>query len=241
MTDNSSSPRTNGRNLGTGRAYLLDRLAREGHTEWLKRIEAGEVSAFSVAVHLGWAKRPPTKYGEHSNQAKRRRRLLSRDTELTHGQEMELWLGPSHRGSVFRSSEEAETAWLMHRERLMAAWAKHGRRPAGWWAFEAPFARPDHDVERSALWEADLLSEEERAELELDWKREFDRAQRRGFWYCNGPGDFFEGKKARAAHYQWADIPERLIREWTAQRRRTKTPASEEVVSEQSGPVADSA
>jgi hypothetical protein len=55
-----------------------------------------------------------------------RRHLRSR---LTGDQKMELWLGPSHRGSAFRSREELQEAWLTNRDRVMAAHAKWGRRP----------------------------------------------------------------------------------------------------------------
>jgi hypothetical protein len=56
------------------------------------------------------------------------RRHLRR--ELTWEEEMELWLGPSHRGSLFASREDLQQAWLANRDRLMAVWGKHGRRPA---------------------------------------------------------------------------------------------------------------
>jgi hypothetical protein len=132
---------------------------------------------------------------------------------------MELWLGASHHGSAFRSREELHEAWLANRDRLMTLWAKHGKRPAGWWEFEAPFPRP-FEHEASALYEAELLTESESTELVARWRREFERAWRPGFFHCEGPGAFFHGTIARRKHYAWADIPRALVKEWTAQRRR---------------------
>jgi hypothetical protein len=42
---------------GNSRAYLLARLERD-RPDLAAQVEAGEVSAFSVAVELGWARRP---------------------------------------------------------------------------------------------------------------------------------------------------------------------------------------
>jgi hypothetical protein len=63
---------------GNSRAYVLARLQREGLTDWIDAIVDGRVSAFAVATHLGWVKRPATLSGENSNQAKRRRWNLAR-------------------------------------------------------------------------------------------------------------------------------------------------------------------
>lgn len=62
--------------------YILARLEREGLTDWIEAIRMRRISAFAVAVELGWAKRPQTLHGENCNQAKRRafdiRRLIQR-------------------------------------------------------------------------------------------------------------------------------------------------------------------
>jgi hypothetical protein len=145
---------------------------------------------------------------------------------LTDEQTMELWLGPSHRGSAFDSREELYQAWLKHRDKVMATWAKHGKRPAGWWEFEAPFPRP-FEHEASALYEHGLLGEQERAELLSRWRREFVRANEPNFFFCDGPGRILKGEPARVAHYRWADIPSALIEEWT---EATPAPAAEEPV-----------
>jgi hypothetical protein len=145
------------------------------------------------------------------------RRHLRR--ELTWEEEMELWLGPSHRGSLFASREDLQQAWLANRDRLMAVWGKHGRRPAAWWEFEAPFPRPS-GREQSSLYEAGLLTEEERVELVTWWRQQFERGYEPHFFYCEGPGRLFSGAVARRKHYAWADIPRALLRESTMQRRR---------------------
>jgi hypothetical protein len=140
--------------------------------------------------------------------------------ELTHEQEMELWLGPSHRGPAFGSEDERHVAWLRHRDRLMTAWAKHGRRPHGWWLYESPIPRPRDGTEQSSLFEAGLLTEAESAELLADWREQFERAYRPNFFHCDGPGRLFSGAIARRKHFEWADIPKPLIRRWTEERRR---------------------
>jgi hypothetical protein len=152
------------------------------------------------------------------------RHVVSRPyrSELTHRQELELCLGPSHHGSAFGSRSELHQAWRRHRDRLMAAWAKHGKRPAGWWEFEAPFPRPHFEREQSTLYEANLLPESEAIALVAWWREQFERAWDTHFFFCDGPGAFSEGALARRKHYDWADIPRQLVRNWTAQRRRRK-------------------
>jgi hypothetical protein len=57
---------------GTGRDYLLSRLAREGHVDWLAAIAAGRLTPYAAGVELGWIRRPATLSGGSSNQANRR-------------------------------------------------------------------------------------------------------------------------------------------------------------------------
>jgi hypothetical protein len=135
-------------------------------------------------------------------------------------QEMELWLGPSHRGSAFHSEEERQSAWFRHRERLLEWLARHGRRPWGWWRYEAPFKYPGRDLERSRLFRANLLSDAERAMLLEDWRREFELAQQPDFCEVIGPGQILEGDEARRSRYRWADIPTELVTKWTTEHRR---------------------
>jgi hypothetical protein len=91
--------------------------------------------------------------------------------KLTHSQELEFWLGPAHHGSSFESDEHRRAAWFRHREKLMRLWGKGGRRPMGWWLYEASewelrgYAGYEH--ERSILYETSgVLGEQERTELE---------------------------------------------------------------------------
>ena len=52
------------RSRGNSREYILARLEREGLTGWIEAIRMRRISAFAVAVDLGWAKRPQTIHGE---------------------------------------------------------------------------------------------------------------------------------------------------------------------------------
>src|SRR5262249_58076938 len=87
---------------------------------------------------------------------------------LTYDQLQELWLGPSHDGSYFGDRAKLEQAWKMNRDLVMRLWGRHGRRPMIWWCLDAPglgLKWPGHDREQSYLYEHDVLSETERAEL----------------------------------------------------------------------------
>lgn len=97
----------------------------------------------------------------------------------------------------------------------------HGRRSHIWWQFEAgDLQYPGRDRERSVLYEAGLLTESESSVLVAQWRREFERAWRPAFFYCEGPDAFFHGVVARRKLYRWADIPRALVRKWRSQRRR---------------------
>lgn len=67
--------------------------------------------------------------------------------------------------------------------------------------------------EASVLYDNDLLEPDERAELIERWREHFDKAQAPGFSYCVGQHPtrpealWLSGRKAREAHYRWADIP----------------------------------
>src|SRR5262249_45594695 len=130
---------------------------------------------------------------------------------LTLGELEELWLGAHPTtGSLFRSREELVAAWAQGRAVVMRLWGSHGRRPLGWWEFEAgDLEHPGYFRERSVLWRAGVLSEAERIELEHQWKAEFAAA--RGM-----------DARARREHFEHHDVPDELIREWTAARRRRR-------------------
>jgi hypothetical protein len=147
---------------------------------------------------------------------------------------MELWLGAPDGGSSFASEEQRQAAWTRHRDRLMELWGCHGRRPVGWWQYEAPgeMYYPGPDLEQSTLYEAGLLTEIERAEQVARWRHEFERAHAPDFFICLGSGRFLAGEEARAAHFRWADIPPSLVEEWSAERqqRAKKEPAAETAI-----------
>jgi hypothetical protein len=155
---------------------------------------------------------------------------------VTSAQWQELWLGPGGT-SVFTSREELKDAWQRARERMVASLSP-GRRPMGWWEFDAgDLKHPGYANERSTLWRADKLTPEERVTLETEWKAAFQEAQPDDFTLNDGSGEIFVGDCARAEHYCHHDIPRELIKRWTAaaRRRRARQPVissapTEEVV-----------
>ena len=131
----------------------------------------------------------------------------------------ELHLGPNQMGSLFETREELQAAWQEYRVELMAWFARNGRRPAAWWEFECPPGLHfDYDRERSILWEAGIVTGEERTELEAKWRKEFEQADRPDF-FTHSNGKVVRGAAARRAHYRWADIPRALVEAWTAERQ----------------------
>ena len=141
---------------------------------------------------------------------------------LSHSQEMALWMGEVPQKPAFRDEEEAREAWFYHRDRLLAALGRHGRRPMAWWHFESKLSWPGYDRQQSVLFEAGVLTEEEAAELVAWWHEQFERAQRPDFFFCAGPGRLFSGADARRRQYAWADIPDRLVKEWEATYRGSR-------------------
>ena len=139
---------------------------------------------------------------------------------LSHEQEMVLQYGAKERwAEAFATEEEYRDAWIRNRDRLLAGY-RNGRRPAAWWTLESPIPFPGYERQQSVLYEAGLLTEPERAALVDWWREQFERGWGPHFFFCDGPGRFFEGAVGRRKHYDWADIPHELVREWTAQRRR---------------------
>jgi hypothetical protein len=136
---------------------------------------------------------------------------------------MELWLGPSHHGSAFESDEHRRAAWFRYRDRIMQRWGRGGHRPQGWWMYEAPEGLwyPGHDHERSVLYTAGALTEEEARELRERWREEFDRSWEPHFSFCAGPEKIFTGDAGRVKHCLWADVPPDLYEEWMAERQRS--------------------
>jgi hypothetical protein len=123
---------------------------------------------------------------------------------------MELWLGPPGPGRerVFADAVAARAAWFKHRDHLRVP-NSAGRRAWAWWCFEGHgLAYPGYDRERSTLWAAGLLLDDnERGALEAEWRAAFDLAQR-----------LPAGE--RNAVFAWADIPKELVRRWSSPRRK---------------------
>ena len=124
---------------------------------------------------------------------------------LTHDEMQELWLGPTHRGSLFRNREELRDAWERGRDLAMSLWAKGGHRPMAWWQFDKPPGlKFDFNHQASILYDNGLLADDERRELEQSWRRQFNLAQKN-----RDPAD-------RDKAYQEADIPTSLLKRWAA-------------------------
>jgi hypothetical protein len=133
----------------------------------------------------------------------------------------ELQYGPSpYLGSCFNSRQELADAWQRVRERMMAS-SNPGRRPAAFYEFEFTGSRPPYDTERSTLWSKGLLRADEKEALERQWKADFVEAQAPDFTLSTGD-EVLKGDFARAAHYRWADIPNTLVRRWSAAARRRR-------------------
>jgi hypothetical protein len=163
----------------------------------------------------------PTVDREEGAMPVKERTPKERRHQLNHEQEQELWLGPTRRGSAFADAAQAQWAWTSNRNLLMQRYARGARRPLAWWKFESSVAWPGRDHERAALFRAEVLADDERAELVACWRAEFDKAQQDGFRFCAGLGRFLQGATARRAHYRWADIPNELVQRWSAQQLTT--------------------
>jgi len=143
-------------------------------------------------------------------------RLAPNDIEtcgLSFSELQELWLGPGHTGSLFDSPEELRAAWDRGRDVVMRLWAQNGRRPMGWWEFEAPdlgLELPGYDRQPRYLYEVGVLEEAEALEIMQTWRRAFERGQK-------------------------ADIPPALLRRWKTERRRKKTAVAKPIQAEVSG------
>jgi len=141
-------------------------------------------------------------------------------------QQGELWLGPGDSGSAFESDEHRREVWFRYRDKLMQLWGKNGRRPYGWWRYEAAsFGLPSRhpgDHQKSILYEfgGDALGAEERTELEREWKREFDRSWDEHFFYCAGPDKIFSGDDARWQHWLFVDLPPPLLEKFMGERQQ---------------------
>jgi hypothetical protein len=113
---------------------------------------------------------------------------------LSFEQERSLEFGEYGGAPAFPSGAARREAWMRHRDHFLR-YCRYGQRPQAWWDYEAPIPYPrDHDYRQAALWEAGLLSDQERKELEAEWREHFEKAQEPGFQYCIGhrkKGDTF--------------------------------------------------
>jgi hypothetical protein len=106
---------------------------------------------------------------------------------------------------------------IQHRDELMD---EDGRRPSGWWDYESDKHRVSYPGNESmataVLYEAGLLTPDERTRSVDTWRYHFDRAQYPGFSYQTG-GVSLQGAEARQAFYRWAGIPRSLLQRWTSE------------------------
>jgi hypothetical protein len=204
---------------GTSISHLRKRLIAVGRRDLLQAAEDGKISIYAAATAAGLRVRRPIAGTGNSSRAKRRQRALERivsEGPSVSAQQQELWLGAGRAGSLWCTPAELRRAWLLHRDQVMAWWGNHGRRPQGWWRFEADgLAWPGREQERSVLWRANRLTDAERVELERFWRVEFNRCTARNFAIVKPwPDPPLEGDAARAAHLAWADCPRELIEAW---------------------------
>jgi hypothetical protein len=144
---------------------------------------------------------------------------------LSYSELQELWLGPCNGGSVFADAEQLRAAWDCT---CMKLWGAHGRRPQAWWflgdAASLGLQWPGRDRERSYLYAAGALSEQERSELEREWRQAFDLT--RSGSESDSKRVTKAERRAQREAFEHADIPHELITAWAAtQRRRRRQPA----------------
>jgi hypothetical protein len=200
------APKRKGR--PTGRLALIRRLRRD-HPDLHQQVLAGELTPHRAAIAAGFLRKP------------REPKPPVSAIGITPLQEMDLWLGPSYHGSAFSTDQERRRLWAAHRERIMEYWGQDGRRPQAWWRYDAPhIPYPGYARERSALFEAGLLTKSEAKALTAEWRAEFQRASQPNFFFTTAPGEILQGEAARQKHFAWADIPTALVQQWEAARQR---------------------
>jgi hypothetical protein len=142
---------------------------------------------------------------------------------LNFAQQQELWLGVCRNSSAFENEAHARVAWARHKGRIMELWGRNGRRPVAWWHFEKGLRHPGIEHERSILFEfpefADVLSADERAELEAYWRKEFERSWGPNFSF-DADGRIYSGDAARWQHWLFVDLPPPLLDQLMAERER---------------------
>jgi hypothetical protein len=153
-----------GAQYGNSKRHLLRKLKRAHREDLVGAVQRGEVTTYQAAVEAGIRKR--RRPLEFDTSVAKRREFRRHPDRARHDAECPA---PA---SAFESVERAHRYWFENRARLMPILAVDGRRPWGWWAFEAGLCHPGRDLERSTLFEAGLLGAEEEAELLRDWRHE---------------------------------------------------------------------
>jgi hypothetical protein len=129
-----------------------------------------------------------------------------------------MWMGPFEPGkSVFPTEAEARACWMRNRDFMLERYGSDGKRPFYWWQFEAEtagikFKFPgDWDRQEQLLYQAGVLSEQEREQLTTHWRKLFDEAQALRSLAC---------KRA----LRRSGIPQSLLMRWTKERRTGGNP-----------------
>jgi hypothetical protein len=111
---------------------IIDRLQRSDRPDLIAAIRSGRISAYGVAVAMGWKKRPATLGTGPPNRARRRDAILQELGLPTNGKArepeaereltlrdaceiQELIFGVDRVGSMFASIQDLRKAWRKHR------------------------------------------------------------------------------------------------------------------------------
>jgi hypothetical protein len=123
-----------GAQYGNSKRHLLRKLKSADRGDLVGAVERGEVTAYQAAVEAGVRKR--ARPLEVDTSAARRREFRRHPDRVRC--DAEMWYGPGPGcASAFDSVERAHKYWIENRARLMPLLAVEGRRPWGWWQFEA--------------------------------------------------------------------------------------------------------
>ena len=115
---------------------------------------------------------------------------------LSHVADCVLRYGRDDRwADAFESEEEHRAAWERARDNFYLNTSASRPPMAGGDLTDRESPPAGYDHERSTLYEAGLLDEEECAWLLADWRREFARAQSADFFFCGGPQSFFHTRR----------------------------------------------
>jgi hypothetical protein len=108
--------------------------------------------------------------------------------------------------------------WMRYRD-VMLKWCYPGNRPQEWFLYERNMKVPPRQT--SWLFDHDVLSEAEIAELMPTWREQYDRSWEEGFVFNAGERGWLVGAAARKAWYHLHDIPDAIVKHWDRERRRS--------------------